>query len=367
MAVLVTGAAGFLGRHVVASLLAHSQDAEVFAIVRSGRGGDPADRVRSALTKVGCGVADVERVVVVEGDLALPGLGLTPEVADRLAGGIDQIIHGAASVRFDQGLEHARLRNVETTGHLLQFAKQAGVSRFGHISTSFVAGCRDDRVSEGELDHAAGFKNAYEQSKYEAEQLLRSAGGDLSISVFRPSIVVGHSATGATSSFHMIYWPIKLYARGWWRTLVARPTATVDVVPVDFVADAIVRLMGSSDAAGNTYHLAAGPERQSTVGELAELTRSYLDGPPVRFIDPDTFVRWLQPVVDPLLFTRRGKAIKRGGHIYLPYMTANPSFDTTDADAALGPARITPPRVHEYFEKLMGFARQTDFGRQPAG
>ena len=274
MAVLVTGGAGFLGRHVVASLLAQSQGAQVFAIVRPGKGEDPAGRIRRALARVGCEAAQVERVVVVEGDLALPDLGLAPDVADHLAAEVDQIIHGAASVRFDQGLEHARLRNVVTTGHLLRFAKRAGVSRFGHISTSFVAGRRCDRVGEDELQHDAGFKNAYEQSKYEAEQLLRSDAGDLSVSVFRPSIVVGHSATGATSSFHMIYWPIKLYARGWWRTLIARPTATVDVVPVDFVADAIVRLMSRAEAAGSTYHLAAGPDRQSTVGELAELARS---------------------------------------------------------------------------------------------
>jgi len=364
MTTLVTGGAGFLGRHVVAALLGRSAEARVSVLVRPREGRDTKQRVRRALAKVGCHDAELARVEVVEGDLSLPDLGLPQAESDRLADEVGQVIHGAASVRFDQGLEHARSRNVETTRNLLRFARVARVSRFGHISTCFVAGRRDGRIGEDDLEHGAGFKNTYEQSKYEAELLLRSRGSDLPISVFRPSIVVGHSATGATSSFHMIYWPIKLYARGWWRTLIARPGATVDVVPVDFVAEAIVRSMGAPEAEGKTLHLAAGPDRQSTIGELADLTRQCLQGPPVRFIDPDTFTRWFQPVVDPLLFTRRGRAIKRGGHIYLPYMTRNPSFDTSRADALLGPVGLSPPRVHEYFERLMRFAKDTDFGRR---
>jgi len=366
MAVLVTGGTGFLGRHVIASLLNRAEDTVVYVLVRPQGREDTTARVHRSLSRGGCSADAPDRVEIVEGDLSLPDLGLDPGVAERLAAEVDQVIHGAASVRFDQGLEQARERNVDTTRHLLRFASRARVNRFGHISTCFVAGRRADRVGEAELEHDAGFRNAYEQSKYEAELLVRAAGEHLPISVFRPSIVVGHSATGATSSFNMIYWPIKLYARGWWRTLVARPDATVDVVPVDFVAEAIVRLMQSPHAEGQTYHLAAGPGRQSSVGELAELTRQCLGGPPVRFVDPDTFHRWFQPVVDPLLFTRRGRAIKRGGHIYLPYMTANPSFDTTCADAALGEGGISPPRVHEYFQQLMGYARDTDFGRRTA-
>jgi hypothetical protein len=177
--------------------------------------------------------------------------------------------------------------------------------------------------------------------------------------------VVGDSRTGSTTSFNVIYWPMKLYHRGWWRTVIGRRETTVDAVPVDFVGEAIAALVLDEGAAGQTFHLAAGPARQSTALEIADLTERLLQGPRVRWIDPDTFTRWIQPVLDPLLFTRRGRSIKRGGHIYLPYFSGNPSFDTSAADAALAPKGIAPMPVRDYFERLLRFAVDSDFGRRP--
>jgi thioester reductase-like protein len=364
MHVLITGGVGFLGRHVVEALLRRRDDVEVTLLVRPRRGRSELERASRALTAVGLPARD-PRIDVLRGDLSDPHLGLGRSAWKELAHRVDRVVHGAASVRFDQDLELARANNLHTTGHVLDFARCASVERLDHISTCFVAGRRTDLVREDDLAHDAGFKNAYEQSKYETEVMLRERAGDVEVTVIRPSIVVGHSRTGATSSFHMIYWPVKLYARRWWRTLVARPETLVDAVPVDFVADTIAALFGVPAASGRTLHLAAGPERASTIGELAELTRSALGGPPVRFVDPDLFLKWVQPVLDPLLFTRRGRAIKRGGHIYLPYFTANPAFDTTTASGLLADHGLAPPPVRQYFERLIRYARDTDFGRLP--
>lgn len=360
MRLLLTGATGFLGRHIVQALFEGRPDVEVDLVVRPRQGETARQRVARVLP----GLSPDARLRVLEGRLDRPRFDLDDGEYRDLCDRVDRVLHGAANVRFDQDLDAARQANVHVTRRVLEFALDAGVQRLDHISTCFVAGGRTDRVMERELAHGAGFKNTYERSKYEAELLLREASDGLDLTVYRPSIVVGHSETGVTSSFHMIYWPMKLYSRGWWRTLVARPDTPVDVVPVDFVARAIAHLLDAPGAAGQTFHLAAGPGRHCCVAELAEMTRRAVGGPPVRFIDPDTFLRWVQPVLDPLLFTRKGRAIKRGGHIYLPYFTANPTFDTTGADAALAQAGLVPPRVGEYFGKLIEYALETDFGRR---
>ncbi len=361
MRLLLTGATGFLGRHIVRALLEDRSDVEVDLLVRPRRGETAQQRVSRVLSGL---PQPNERLRVLEGRLDRPRFDLAEGEYRALCGRVDRVLHGAANVRFDQDLEAARDANVQVTRRVLEFARDAGVSRLDHISTCYVAGGRTDRVLEEELAHDAGFKNTYERSKHEAELFLRENSGDISVTVYRPSIVVGHSDTGVTSSFHMIYWPMKLYSRGWWRTLVARPETPVDVVPVDFVAGAIAHLLDAPGSSGRTFHLAAGPGRHSCVAELAEMTRRAVGGPPVRFIEPDTFLRWVQPVLDPLLFTRKGRAIKRGGHIYLPYFTANPTFDTTEADAALAPVGLVPPRVGEYFTRLIEYALETDFGRR---
>lgn len=359
---LITGGTGFVGRYVIAALLRRDGDARVTALVRRHRRYAPEARVRRALEAVGA--ADLlPRVEALAGDLAATRFGLDQPTYDALARRTGRLIHGAASVRFDQSIEEARRNNTRTTEEVLRFAHAAGLERLDHVSTCYVAGRRTDLVREDELEHDAGFKNGYEQSKYESEQLLRREAGSTALTVMRPSIVVGDSRTGATTSFNVIYWPMKLYHRGWWRTVIGRRETTVDAVPVDFVGEAIAALALRPEAAGRTFHLAAGPARQSTAAEIADLTRRLLDGPPVRWIDPDTFTRWVQPVLDPLLLTRRLRRIRRGGHIYLPYFTANPSFDTTHADAALAPLGIEPLPVREYFENLVRFAVDSDFGR----
>jgi len=368
MRILVTGGHGFVGRYIVRALLRRRPGARIELLARARPGRSLEDRVARALGAVGL---PPDAVRVIEGDVDAPRFGLTERRYGDLAGRVDRLLHAAANVRFDQDLAAARAANVDATARVLRFARAAGLPRLDHVSTCFVAGGRTDTVAESELVHRAGFRNAYEQSKYEAERLLR--GGDRcepapdgpAVTVLRPSMVVGESGNGRTSSFHMIYWPMKLYARGLWRTVIGYPSTPIDTVPVDFVGEAAAELFLSPDAAGKTFHLAAGPGRQSTIGELATLTRGALDGPAIRYLEPRVFRRWIRPVVDPFLWlTPGGRRIVKGGRLYLPYFAANPIFDTRESDAALEPAGIRPPPVADYFERLVHFAVASDFGRR---
>jgi long-chain acyl-CoA synthetase len=120
----------------------------------------------------------------------------------------------------------------------------------GDISTAYVAGEHTGQFNEDDLDVGQRFRNAYEQSKFEAESLVASRRARLPITVLRPSIVVGESDSGWTTSFNVVYWPLRAFSRGAYLALPARREAPVDVVPVDYVADAIFALSQAACAEG---------------------------------------------------------------------------------------------------------------------
>ena len=128
-----------------------------------------------------------------------------------------------------------------------------------------MAGTHKGEFGEDQLDVGQRFRNPYEQSKFEAERLVRAADGRLPIQIFRPSIVVGERTTGWTPAFNVLYSPLKAFVRGSLPAVPARRSAPVDVVPVDYVADAVFELAG--DPVERNQHLppggrAAGDQRR---------------------------------------------------------------------------------------------------------
>ena len=113
--------------------------------------------------------------------------------------------------------------------------------RLVHVSTAYVGGRHAGTFREDDLDVGQEFRNSYEQSKYEAE--LEVQASDLPLVVARPSIVVGDRYSGWTPAFNVIYWPLRAFARGMLDEVPANPDGVVDIVPVDYVADALVHLL----------------------------------------------------------------------------------------------------------------------------
>ena len=370
--IFLTGVTGFVGRFVAARLLARDEVEGLDVLVRANDVQHARtrllDSMRHAVSEDEA-VALVERMTPVIGDLRSERLGLSESDWDGLAARIDHVLHGAANIRFDQDIEDARSYNVFGTQQAAALARRAqalgGLSRFDWVGTAFVAGLRTDEVRETELEHDAGWKNPYEQSKYEAELWLREHMSDLPLTVFRPSIVVGESGTGATTNFGMLYWPIRLYAKGWWRTVVGSAQTPVDIVPVDFVADAIDVLSRPSQAVGGTYHLTSGVEGALSIGAIAELARNYFGGRPARYVDPHFFMKWVRPVVDLFLWGPKRRVLQSGGRFFVPYFSGNPLFDNREATRALEEHGVAVPDVNEYFSNLLDYCKRTDFGKIP--
>ncbi len=118
--------------------------------------------------------------------------------------------------------------------------------------------------------------------------------------ILRPSIIVGDSRTGVTSSFKMMYWPLKIYARRLWRTVPGYPDAVLDIVPVDFVAAAVARLAFDEAALGNTVHLCAGPRGSATIQQIASRAAEFFDAPEARYVDPKLFFAAIRPLAVPV-------------------------------------------------------------------
>lgn len=364
-ALLLTGATGFVGTELLVRELAQGER-HVFALIRADSDEHATQRLhatlRSALGSVG---PYAERVTAIAGDLTLPRLGLRPDRARELATDVGEIVHGAASVSFELALGHSRAINVEGTRRMLEFAgrcrRLGGLRRFTYISTAYVAGEHRGVFSEDDLDVGQGFRNPYEQSKYEAEQLVRAQRDRLPVTVVRPSIIVGDSTTGWTASFNVLYWPLRALARGAYPILPARRGAPVDVVSVDYVADAIAALHRMPSAEGHTFHLTAS-EQASSIGELLDLAVIRLGCRRPPLVPPRLYRRVLHPLA--LRASPRRRRFLRATEAYLPYFAMRVRYDDSRTRAALGPA-IAPAPLPDYFDRLVDYALLADWGRRP--
>jgi long-chain acyl-CoA synthetase len=367
--IVVTGATGFVGANLVRCLLQDHPDARLTLLLREENGKKAADRAAAMLRRLGVNVADRARVDGISADVTLERCGIPEPVYDALAADTTGVIHGAASIRFDDGLAAARQVNVEGTRHVLALAQAAHargtLKRFVYVGTAYVAGRRTGLVREDELDAGQRFRNSYERSKFEAERLVRTHREALPITILRPSIIVGDSRTGETSSFKMLYWPLKMYARRIWRTAPGFPDAIIDIVPVDYVASAISRLAFEPRAVGRTVHLCAGPAAHATVHEVAERASVFFGVPPVRYIDPELFWRLIHPLLLVFVWGRKRRVVK-DGRVYRSYLSMRMAFDTATAEDLLGPAGIRPPHVMDYLDRLLAFCRDTNWGQREA-
>lgn len=350
--VLLTGATGFVGIELLARYL-QLTDRDIFVLIRATD--DEHARARLEETLV-CAFGTAEpylaRVRALAGDLTHDGLGLDPDTAIEVAAQVSEIVHGAAAVSADLPLGAALTINVEGTRRMLAFAElcaiEGGLRRLTHVSTAHVAGLHRGRFTEDDLDVGQRFRNHYEQSKFEAEILVRDTAARLPITVVRPSIVVGDRHSGWTASFNVLYEPLRALDGGSCPPLPARRRAPVDVVSVDYVADAIVALAGAPGAEGQTFHLTAS-EDASSVAELLALAveRFGCKLPP----------RLCRRVVHPRLRPRG----PRGAETSLAIAA---TFDNTRARAALAPA-IAPAPLASYFDALVDHALEARWGARP--
>src|SRR5271156_1688688 len=314
--ILVTGATGFLGVQLVRELLERKPNATLALLIRNGAGQSAQQRADSFVP-----LMDRSRVQVFAGDVSQPNCGLDAATYRRLSAETTRVIHSAATVRFDHSLDGARRINVEGTRHILDFAGGARELRsFAYVGTAYVAGERSGLIRENELAVGQSYRNTYEQTKAEAEALVRSRLSSIPGVILRPSIIVGDSRTGVTSSFKMLYWPLKIYSRRLWRTVPGFSDAVLDIVPVDYVARAVTQLTFDENALGATVHLCAGPRGSATIERVARRAAEYFKVREPRYVDPKIFFAVVRPPLFLSLWGRKRRVLT-DGRAYRDYFT----------------------------------------------
>ena len=332
--ILLTGAAGLLGGEVAAHLVKAGH--AVTALVR---------RNRAVCANDG---AAVPVAGIVGGDITAARLGLDEAEYDRLTAQADMVVHCAASVRFDLTDVEYHETNVAGTQNVIAFARDAGAQLL-HVSTAYVCGAREGIILETDALPANGFANGYEASKAAGEAAVRASG--IPYIIARPSIITGHSATGAIRQFDTTYALFRLLAEGRVKHVPAAESASFDFVPIDHVAGGIAALVHQFEAAeGKAFHLVA--ERPLELAEFAGVIAGYPQFTAPELVDAAAF--------DPgELPSRERRLYARGVAPYASYFTRGPVFDDSVLRTAIG---IAPPSAGPaYFKRLVDYCVAQNF------
>src|SRR5664280_3180043 len=355
MAYFVTGATGFIGRHLVERLLARGSD--VHLLVRPGSLG----KLDALAERWGRPV----QVHGVPGDLTEPLLGLSPDAVADLSGRIDHMFHLAAVYDLTADDETNRRANVAGTRHAVDLANALGAGRFHHVSSVAVAGTYQGYFREDMFDEGQVLPSPYHQTKFESERIVRSRT-KVPWRVYRPSVVVGHSKTGEMDKIDGPYYFFKAIQRvrhllPEWVPLVGPELGFTNIVPVDFVAAAIDHIAHAPGLDGQAFHLTAPRSQRS--GEVFNAFLAAAHGPRIAMrIDKRLTDALPKGALSMLLKVPALKQIRRNmlADLGIPEeVVANiplvPRFDTRDAERALADAAITAPPLESYAATLWDY------------
>jgi thioester reductase-like protein len=287
---------------------------------------------------------------IMEGDITREDLGLSAGDLEEARRETTTVFHLAAVYDLAVRQDLAVRVNVEGTRHVNSFARTLpALKRYHYVSTCYVAGRRTGRILENELRHTAGFRNHYEETKYLAELEVDALKGQLPITIHRPAVVCGDSRTGETAKYDGIYYLIQ-YLRMWPGGLslanIGNAEVRLNVVPVDFVVEAMAALAADETAVGATVQLA--DPAPLTTEELFDLIASRLAGRESLFTIPAPFVQTTLR----LPFNEKVTKLPRVG---VPYFYLKQTYDTARAQTLLEPHGVRCPPFPDYVSALLDF------------
>ncbi len=369
--IFLTGATGFLGSNLTIRLLNLGHN--LILLVR-GNNNTPQQRIKQVLSTFYSEKEMPElmetKISIVEGDVTQKYLGMAPVIYKNLLKKIDEVWHCAASVKFEE--ENGKMletQNFIGTKNVLAFVRDSDSKCLHHISTAYVAGKREGLIKEDDFFHEKGFKNSYEETKYKAEKLVREYGVRyaLKTAIYRPSIVVGNYRTGETSSFTGLYGAARILdlivrrlrlrskaGSGDAIRLSGCKEAHLNLVPIDYVTDAIISIYKKYNSSGKTFHV-VNPSPMNT-GEVWEGIGEAV-GVKVEVAKSEEFQRRPMSLYERVF----SKSIRP----YTPYHCDTFIFDDGNTRDFLRKTGITCPVIRkEDIIKFIAYCYKVNWGRQ---
>jgi NAD(P)-dependent dehydrogenase (short-subunit alcohol dehydrogenase family) len=358
----ITGATGFIGRHLVEELLrrAPDGDGEIRILVR-----DESTGKLDALMEKWAAVGDAGRITPVAGDLREPLLGLDDDTREELRGNVDHFFHLAAIYDMTADEERNRTLNVDGTQNAVALANDLQAGIFHHTSSVAAAGLHEGLFTEDMFDEGQKLDHPYHRTKYESEKIARTRT-EIPWRVYRPAIVVGHSETGEMDKIDGPYYFFKALQklRSWlpqWFPLVGLEFGKTNIVPVDWVAASMAHIAHQPDLDGQAFHL-VDPKMQKA-GEVMNLFATAGHAPRMAMrVDrgvtqmlPKGALHYVMKL--PTLRDIRRTVLADFGipEQILGYIALTATFDARDTQRVLRGSGIELPPLDSYAEKLWDY------------
>lgn len=341
----ITGFPGFIAGRLIEKLTAPER--QFFLLVQPQFVDRAIEEIEEIAERTG---TPLDSFVLVEGDIALPDLGIPQADLETIQYETTDVFHLAAA--YDLGVSkdvafNVNLQGTKNVNYVVCSIKN--LRRYNYVSTCYVAGKREGLIHENELEHKAGFRNYYEETKYLAEMEVERLKPTMPVTIYRPSVVVGDSETGETAKYDGIYSLIK-YLRKAPSILrlvnVGNDKVRLNLVPVDFVVDSIAALSCDERALGKTIAIA--DPAPFTTEQLFDLIAKDMIGRKSEFKLPLSVAEW---------FLNTGISPPMTGlpHQSVPYFFISQTYDTAVANELLAPHGIECPRFDRYVGNLLDF------------
>lgn len=341
---MVTGFPGFIARRLVRKLTAADDALTVILIAEPSQGAFAEQEIERL------GIKD--RVKLMIGDVTWMDVGLSGAEFRELTGEITEVYHLAAAHALGGDKERIAAVNVQGTSNVLGLARaMKKLERFVHFSSAYVSGNRSGVILEAELESGQAFRNVYESSKYKAEVIVRRAAERVPVTIIRPAGVVGDSRTGEIDRFDSVYHIGMLLAASPAATTIPLPgdgRAPLNLVPVDYLIDAVHAIVSRNDTVGKTFHV-VDPNPLSSRGVYEAIAERAGRKLPKYHVSPNLTKALLKIPGMERFAAVSGEAID-----YLNHMAFYNARNTVDALEGTG---IRCPHFEEYVDNLMRYVR----------